>query len=245
MVRVAIRPPRDDLYRDLGVDRGATAEQLNAAFRARAKLLHPDSELGSRASGEEFKRLSRAYAVLRDPERRAAYDAELAFVDKPSTDARPTRHPTSTGGTAAAPAPPRRWQLSIRGARWAVGAGVALVIIGLLAAMWVMSLQRHDAALRADGVSATATVVSVGGERRLEFTTRAGDVVRAMESTKSGTEAPAVGSEVAIRYDRTDPTQVVVDASHTARDITLWIVAVKLVLGGALLVFFGARRLRS
>ena len=275
MGAVAIRPPREDLYRDLGVERDATAEQLNAAFRRRAKLLHPDAapnvaaadgavtiaEPGSGPPGsvgpgsaepgsqEAFKRLSRAYAVLRDPERRAAYDAGLGFFHPPASDARSTLHPTSypasTMGPTAAPAPDRHWQLGVGGARWAVGGGVALIVVGLLAAMWVMSLQRHDAALRSDGVPATATVVAVGGERRLEFTTRAGDVIRAKESTKTGTEAPAVGTEVEIRYDRRNPGHVVVDASHAARDITLWIVAVKLVLGGALLVFFGARRLRA
>ncbi len=49
---------------------------------------------------------------------------------------------------------------------------------------------------------------------------------------------------MAIHYDRTDPTQVVTDQSHTGRDVTLWIVAVKFVVGGALLIWFGRRRLR-
>jgi hypothetical protein len=49
---------------------------------------------------------------------------------------------------------------------------------------------------------------------------------------------------VKIYYDRDDPRTIVTDASHTGRDITLWIVAIKLVVGGAVLAFFGARRLR-
>ena len=84
----------------------------------------------------------------------------------------------------------------------------------------------------------------MNGERRLEFTTRDGRTVRTVEETKSGEEQPAVGSRVNIHYDRTDPTNVVTDTSHTGRDITLWIVAVKLFVGGIVLWSFGARRLR-
>ena len=72
---VAIRPPREDLYRELGVERGATADELNAAFRRKAKALHPDARSADPAATEEFKRVSRAYAVLRDPVERARYDA--------------------------------------------------------------------------------------------------------------------------------------------------------------------------
>ena len=44
---------------------------------------------------------------------------------------------------------------------------------------------------------------------------------------------PDVGTRVAIHYDRHDPTTIVTDQSHVGRDVTLWIVAVKFVLGGA------------
>ena len=125
-----------------------------------------------------------------------------------------------------------------------MGSGVALIVLGLAAGVWVVSLQRHDADLRNGGVAAVATVVEVGGERRLEFTTRDGRTVRAVEQTKSGEEQPAVGARVAIHYDRNDPTSIVTDTSHTARDVTLWIVAVKLFVGGIVLLVIGARRLR-
>ena len=94
------------------------------------------------------------------------------------------------------------------------------------------------------GVAAVATVVDVGGERRLEFTTRDGRTIRAVEQVKSGEEQPAVGASVHIHYDRNDPTSIVTDTSHTARDVTLWIVAVKLFVGGIVLLVVGARRLR-
>ena len=77
-----------------------------------------------------------------------------------------------------------------------------------------------------------------------KFTTRDGRRIRAAEQIKSGEEEPPVGARVAIHYDRNDPTSIVTDTSHTARDVTLWIVAVKLFVGGIVLLVVGARRLR-
>ena len=101
---------------------------------------------------------------------------------------------------------------------------VGAILLWFVPTVWVISLQRHDADLRARGVATTATVVEVNGERRLEFTTRDGRTVRAAEQVKSGEEEPPVGARVAIHYDRSDPTSVVTDTSHTGRDITLCIV---------------------
>ncbi|MET0920505.1 MAG: J domain-containing protein [Acidimicrobiia bacterium] len=239
---MALSPPRDDLYADLGVERGATADEVNAAFRARAKDLHPDAQPGDADALEQFKRVSHAYTVLRDPVSRARYDARAAA--DPFVAPSPTPSPVPTVRTPSAPVPPPRWQLGVRGARWAVGGGFALVIVGILAGALVVGLQRADADLRARGVATEAVVVEVNGARKLEFTTGAGNTIRAAESTKSGVEEPAVRSRVAIHYDRNDPTHVVADTSHLARDVTLWIVAVKLVVGGTVLVAMGVRRLR-
>jgi hypothetical protein len=87
-------------------------------------------------------------------------------------------------------------------------------------------------------------VVLVDGERRFEFTTRDGDTVRAAESTKSGVNQPDVGTVVRISYDRDDPTRIVLDTSHVARNVTLWIVSVKFLVGGVVLAVLGWRRLR-
>jgi molecular chaperone DnaJ len=63
-----------DLYEILGVRRDATDEELKRAYRTKAREFHPDtSEEGSETS-EQFKEVSLAYEVLRDPERRARYD---------------------------------------------------------------------------------------------------------------------------------------------------------------------------
>ena len=240
---MALRPPRDDLYRDLGVAPDATGEELNAAFRARAKALHPDAQPGDAAAAEQFKRVSLAYSVLSDPTQRARYDEGIVVVE-PAIPSR-TRPPVAPAPRS--PQPVRtigHFRLTRRGARWAVGGGLALVLLGVLAGVWVVQLQRADADLLARGVATRAVVVLVDGERRFEFTTRDGDSVRAAESTKSGVNQPDVGTVVRISYDRDDPTRIVLDTSHVARNVTLWIVSVKFLVGGIVLAVLGWRRLR-
>jgi hypothetical protein len=241
---VAIRQPLGDLYQELGVARGATRDEITAAYRARAKELHPDARPGDAGAAERFTRVGAAYRVLADPVERARYDeSRVAEAPSPPTPPRPRVAPAQT---RPAPAPPRPkpFRLSRKGARWAVAGGGTLIVLGLLAGAFVFSLQRHDADLRAHGVATVATVIQVNGERRLEFETASGRVVRATEAVKTGEEAPPLGSRVRIHYDRSDPTSIVTDESHAGRDITLWIVAVKFVVGGAVLLWFGTRRLR-
>jgi len=232
---VTIQQPVGDLYAELGVDEQASREQIVAAFRARAKELHPDMNPGDAEAVEQFKTLGRAYQVLADPDARARYDAGrlVASAGIPGVPS-----------TVAPVAVMARLRLTRKAARWLVVGGIVMVVLGIASAAWVVSLQRQDADLRARGVAATAVVVDARGERLLEFTTRDGTLVRTQESQKTGEVAPLVGARVPIHYDRSDPTTIVTDQSHTGRDVTLWIVAVKLVVGGALLVWFGRRRLR-
>ncbi len=65
-----------NLYALLGVERSAPAEEIHSAYRRLARQLHPDSN-PSAAATEEFSRMSKAYAVLRDPEKRSRYDQML------------------------------------------------------------------------------------------------------------------------------------------------------------------------
>ncbi|HEX3223931.1 MAG TPA: molecular chaperone DnaJ [Nocardioides sp.] len=62
-----------DLYELLGVPRDADADTIKRAYRRLARQLHPDVNPDP-ATQERFKEVSRAYEVLSDPQKRAAYD---------------------------------------------------------------------------------------------------------------------------------------------------------------------------
>jgi len=76
-----------DYYQTLGVARDATADDIKKAFRKLARKHHPDlsKEAGAEA---RMKEVNEAYAVLSDPEKRAAYDA-LGRGYQPGQDFRP------------------------------------------------------------------------------------------------------------------------------------------------------------
>ena len=63
-----------DYYELLGVSRTASADDLKKAFRKLAMQHHPDRNSGDEASEKQFKNINHAYDILKDPEKRAAYD---------------------------------------------------------------------------------------------------------------------------------------------------------------------------
>src|SRR5436189_6363322 len=63
-----------DYYDVLGLQKGATEEEIKKAYRKLAIKYHPDKNPGDKAAEEQFKELGEAYEALSDPQKRAAYN---------------------------------------------------------------------------------------------------------------------------------------------------------------------------
>lgn len=74
-----------DLYVVLGVSPTATQAEITHAYRTRLRTHHPDTRHTpcSQSADENLRQLLAAYAVLRDPARRADYDRETVVAAKP------------------------------------------------------------------------------------------------------------------------------------------------------------------
>ncbi|MFO7946780.1 MAG: DnaJ domain-containing protein, partial [Armatimonadota bacterium] len=64
-----------DYYEVLGISRDADQEEIKRAYRKLAREYHPDVNSGSDEAQEKFKEISKAYAVLSDPQKRRRYDS--------------------------------------------------------------------------------------------------------------------------------------------------------------------------
>lgn len=63
-----------DYYDTLGIKKGADAAEIKKAYRRKAKELHPDSNSSNPKAEEQFKEANEAYEILKDAEKKAAYD---------------------------------------------------------------------------------------------------------------------------------------------------------------------------
>ena len=226
-----------DLYDVLGVDASVGGDEIARAFRARAKQLHPDTNADADAA-EKFTELVAAYGTLSNHRTRREYDHAHARSD---TNGESLVRPGGRVAAGASPpaSAPTRWT---RGRAWtAVVAGTLVAFLGVGAALLTWHLHDHDAQLRARYRPVTALRT---GDGDITFVAADGQHVRTREPQLHG-EGSDPGSTVAVRYDPADPTRVIVDANTLGRDITLAIVALKLMIGGPVFVVLGARRLRS
>ncbi len=76
-----------ELYRILGVERDAGEADIKKAYRRLAKSSHPDLKPGDKAAEERFKKITRAYDILHDKDKRARYDRGL--IDDEGNDVQP------------------------------------------------------------------------------------------------------------------------------------------------------------
>lgn len=92
----------DDLYTVLGVDPGSTPAQVGRAYRNLVRAHHPDTRpvgdtTHAAASDAALHQVLAAYAVLGDPQRRAAYDRSRGRRGW-GTGHQDTRHPSRVSG---------------------------------------------------------------------------------------------------------------------------------------------------
>lgn len=84
--------PLPDHYATLGVGRRCTTEQVRLAYRVLMRQVHPDTNPDSPEATQRSQELNAAHEILTDPEKRRAYDRELAAREEPQKSPAPSRH---------------------------------------------------------------------------------------------------------------------------------------------------------
>jgi hypothetical protein len=174
-------------YETLGVSRNSEPEVIEAAYRALMKKYHPDLWRGDAETAEtRAKLINEAFATLRDPVRRRAYDRRHPPVAAQSP--KPRRKPAKAPGRTAEKAPARhrtrvrQFTKSMRGARhWQDDRqqGPVLTIVaclGLMAMIALASRQPSEAQLTSIGPVAArpvqAAVLSGGRKQQVCITNK-------------------------------------------------------------------------
>jgi curved DNA-binding protein len=85
-------------YKTLGINKGASKEEIKRAFRKMARKYHPDVNPDEPKSGEKFKKINEAYSILSDDKKREMYDKFGVVEGDPSSYQQYARSP---GGAQA------------------------------------------------------------------------------------------------------------------------------------------------
>src|SRR5213075_174258 len=94
---------RMDLYQQLGVKRGATEAEIKKAYRSLAKQLHPDRNKDNPKASERFGKITQAYDLLSDKDKRARYDR--GEIDEDGNPRMPFGGGFGGGGAGPRPGP--------------------------------------------------------------------------------------------------------------------------------------------
>ena len=223
---------RTDFYAVLGLDERATAAEIDAAYKRLAKELHPDTRPDDPDAPARFAAVARAREILGDPWTRQAYDASRAEIRRPEPGTASVWH-------NLAPPPPARERRPMP-PRLRITIGVALLVAALAMGAWTLVAMVGSGGT--DRSVATTGVVRADGDRRLvTFRTRQGSVVTAVVPARV-TAAP--GSRITVHYLPADPTRIIVRDSNILVLITLGIAAIKLAVGGVLVLAYPRLRAR-
>ena len=120
-------PATRSLYESLGVCRTATVKEIKTAYRLAARRLHPDvvPETQRQDATKAFLEIQKTYAILSDPQRRAAYDLSLTMNDFQSSgfsNKGPVTMTPSWGFMSTPASSPRPYSSAsnsaFRGSRW-------------------------------------------------------------------------------------------------------------------------------
>ena len=72
---------RPDYYKELGISKDATDQEIKKAYRKLAVVHHPDKNPGNAAAEEKFKKIQEAHETLIDPQKRERYDSGVDLMD--------------------------------------------------------------------------------------------------------------------------------------------------------------------